>query len=102
MLSDGVDVDALLMNANAPDTATSSAAIKALEEIRKKNPIGRRSLSFGRVSLVAPSWDWDYNRKLGISGISVDRTTQSGGDMASVSLWITFRAFGLHLWKRDQ
>lgn len=85
VLSDGVDMDRLFLDANGSDPATRSTAAKTLEEIGKRNPVGKRRLAFGPVSLELPSWQWDYNRKLGIHGIAVDRRPAAAADaMASV------------------
>lgn len=86
VLTDGVDLDGLFLNANSSDPATSSASKKALSDIVRNNPLGKRRLSYGVVDLEIPSWDWDYNRKMPIHGIEVDfrRPNDSGADMASV------------------
>jgi hypothetical protein len=85
VLTDGVDLDKLSMDANGSDPAARAAAIKTLEGVAKKNPTGKRHLAYGAVGLDVPTWAWDYNRKLDIRGISVDlRSTGPGGDTASV------------------
>lgn len=84
VLTDNVALDELLGRANDADPATRAAAVQALEGIQKNNPSGRRWLSFAEIRLQAPSWSWDYNRKLGIQGVSLDRVAHSDGDIASV------------------
>jgi hypothetical protein len=85
VLSDGVDMDRLILDANGSDPAARAAATKALEGMTSRNPTGKRRLSFGAVSLILPSWQWDYDRKPGIHGIAVDRQpSTAGGDTASI------------------
>jgi hypothetical protein len=78
VLTDGVDLDTLMMDANSSEAAVSSRAMKALEAVRTGNPTGKRHLVHNGIGLDVPSWNWDYNRKIGVSGIEVDLSDRDG------------------------
>jgi hypothetical protein len=79
ILTDGIDIDRLLLDANSSDPTTRAAATEALKEVRKQNPTGKRHLHGHGFGLDLPSWQWDYDRKLGIDGIVVNYLDNDGG-----------------------